>query len=309
MRARSPLIIAALILCLTAVSCATAVEGDGDDETTDTVTVYGYVLNVSDSKGNTPLSNVTVSVFNPVGNSLGQESVLGSVRTGTDGYFELSYVNSLGAYIKFEREGYSIRVLPGDWMTMQDGGMVQLSLDKASAYIDENGKYNLSDGDGSVNRIIGMGATNGTLYGYVNGINDGETFAVEGADVSAVSSNGRTFTTTTGANGYFEIIVPYGTYTLKASCNGFTSSSPWQATTDNDFSIELQMTQNKSGIDMLGGLDAPHAVMVVSIITIGVILMLSTFAIHRSRLPQSDIKVINDMEEIDKLERPRRDSS
>lgn len=265
-------------------------------------TVYGYVSNISDQEMNVPLSGVTVSLLDADGR------VIGTDTTGSDGMFEFTYDADSGAsMLRFDITGYMVRTLPG---TMDqdddqpDKSLVSFSIDGITP--DEDGRYCLS-GNGSSANAVGMALTNGTIFGRIVSSDTGE--GLEGATVVAMNSAGRQYSAVTDDEGYFEMTIPYGSYSLQASCSGFATSSPMAASTSAGTGVTVQLAPNEFGIDALGGMDTPHAMLVIGLVLIGLIMLSVLLLIRKSREPESGVVIVNDLSqyeesEDDGLERP-----
>lgn len=263
-----------------------------DEPTVTDYTIYGFVYNVSDQV-NIPMENVKVQLLDA------EKSIVFVTYTDANGRFEFTYTEGQGKYLAFEYTGYTVRSLP-DSMELYAEDM--FSFDLTGIEPDQDGKYALTTADDAYH-TIGMRATNGILFGYVKGIKGSNTFDIENAEVTVVSDTGQSYKTSTNSDGYFEMKdIPYGTYTVRASCNGFGTSEPVQASTADTTGIVISLVENEFGIGILGGLDAPHAMMVIGILIIGAIILLTLIAVHRSRTPGSDIVIVNDMEELEEEE-------
>ena len=183
-----------------------------DEPTVTDYTIYGFVYNVSDQV-NIPMENVKVKLLDA-----------GFVTyTDANGRFEFTYTEGQGKYLAFEYTGYTVRSLP-DSMELYAEDV--FSFDLTGIEPDQDGKYALTTADDAYH-TIGMRATNGILFGYVKGIKGSNTFDIENAEVTMVSDTGQSYKTSTNSDGYFEMKdIPYGTYTVRASCNGFGTSEP-----------------------------------------------------------------------------------
>lgn len=69
------------------------------------ITIYGYVADVATEK-NQPLPGVDVSILDISLN------IISSCTTSDDGRFELTYKMRDGIYLRFDRDGYTIRSIP-----------------------------------------------------------------------------------------------------------------------------------------------------------------------------------------------------
>ncbi|MDO5861846.1 MAG: carboxypeptidase regulatory-like domain-containing protein [Thermoplasmata archaeon] len=256
-----------------------------DDVSAESVTIYGYVSDISNEEGNTPIQGVEVTLLDSTYN------VLATSSTDENGRFTFTYEDTDNAsFLEFSYSGYTIRTVPSTSMSLTDNNIVQFSI--AQLTPDEEGNYALS-GNGYSAYAIGMAATTGVLYGYVQGTDGGDPFYVEGAVVTAVSDPGRSYSTTTNSDGYFEMTVDYGTYTLTVSCSGFQTSESVTAYTGTPTFVTLD--ENTSGF--LWNLDTPHTMMLFGLILVGVVVLLTFILIRKSRMPDSEIVVVDDMPE------------
>lgn len=252
-------------------------------------TIYGYVYDVSDQL-NIPMEGATVQLMDE------RTEVLQSTSTDSEGRFEFTYTVGEAKYLAFEYTGYTVRSLP-DSMSYYTEDIFSFDLEGINP--DADGKYALTT-TADAFHSIGMRATNGILFGYVMGTDGGDTFPIENADVTVTSITGQSYWARTNSDGYFELRdIPYGTYSLRVSCNGFASSEPIEASTGDGTSMRIVLVENEFGIGILGGLDAPHAMMVVGMAVIGIVILLTLTAIHRSRRPESDIVILNDVDELE----------
>ena len=308
MRRDVVLVVAAILAFAVLIPSITAIPADAArDEPTDPepevpteYTIYGYVSNISAEEMNVPLAGVSVELLD------GEGSLLSSAQTDADGRFEFTYSSESGAmYLRFELTGYMVRTLPGTMDTTDDNPDKNLvTFDITRVTPDTDGRYALT-GDGTSANAVGMALTQGTVYGTVRSSETGK--GIESATVIAQSPEGRQFTATTDSDGYFEMSLPYGSYTLTVSCNGFSSSEKVQASTSDGTPARLEMTPNDFGIDFLGGLDVPHAMLIIGMVMIGVVLLGVLLLIRKSRMPDSGIVVIDDLsqyEDGDDLGRP-----
>ncbi len=251
------------------------------------VTAYGYVLNISNA-ANIPLAGVSVKLLST------SYQLLDTTVTDENGRFQFTFEKADGKYLSFTLQGYTVRSLP-EHMTPADDDHVTFEL--ADDLLDDDGNYAFSK-SGDTTHGVGMSITSSLLFGTVMGTDGGDPFSVEGARVVAVSSTGQTYSAWTNSEGYFEIDVLYGSYSVYVQCNGFKTSDTITASTDGS-NILVTLIENEFGIGILGGLDAPHALMVIGLVIIGVILLFSMLAIHRSKRPESEIVIINDVETLE----------
>ena len=291
-RDRRILALAVIVSAIAMVAPFLSGDVSGDDPQPDPepvteVTAYGYVLNISNA-ANIPLEGVVVKLL-----SASYEQI-GTTVTDDNGRFEFTFEKAEGGYLSFTLQGYTVRSLP-EHMTPADDEFVSFEL--ADDLLDDDGNYAFSK-SGDTTHGVGMSITSSLLFGTVMGTNGGNPFSVEGAKVIAVSSTGQTYSAWTNSEGYFEIDVLYGNYSVYVQCNGFKTSDTVTASTDGT-SIVVTLVENDFGIGILGGLDAPHALMVIGLIVIGVVLLFSMLAIHISKRPESEIVIINDVEALE----------
>lgn len=294
-RDRRILALAVIVSAIAMVAPFLSGDVSGDDPQPDPepvteVTAYGYVLNISNA-ANIPLEGVVVKLLNT------SYEQIGTTVTDDNGRFEFTFEKAEGGYLSFTLQGYTVRSLP-EHMTPADDEFVSFEL--TDDLLDDDGNYAFSK-SGDTTHGVGMSITSSLLFGTVLGTNGGDPFSVEGARVVAVSSTGQTYSAWTSSEGYFEIDVLYGSYSVYVQCNGFKTSDTITASTDGS-SIVVTLVENDFGIGILGGLDAPHALMVIGLIIIGVILLFSMLAIHRSKRPESEIVIINDVEALEEEE-------
>ena len=289
-------IVALAVLAIALAANPVCANGDGDAPEPEPVpepemtTIYGYVYNFSD-EGNVPLEGVSVKLLDA------SSATIGTCTTDSGGRFEFTFETGQGTYLSFEMNGFTVRTLPGSWMSSVPEKQYY-SFDLSLAPKDADGNYALSS-EGDELHIIGMRATNTLIYGYVHGVRGDEVFPIENARVTLRSSTGQSIEAGTNAEGYFEADVPYGTYELRVSCNGFRSSEPITVTEEEPGPVDVSLTENEFGIGILGGVDAPHAMMIIGVMIIGAILLFSILAIHRSKRPESEIVIVNDVDDLD----------
>ncbi len=291
------LITAVLLLCpLTALSQSADVSGSEPNVASGaplsnpvaTVTIYGYVSNVSDRVGNIPFSGVSVTILDGITREpLDIENPV--CMTDSEGKFEFTYTSGVDILLVFEYQGYNIRSLP-ESLSIVEGSIT--SVDLSLAQIDSSGKYRLTD-KGDLTHSIGMGITTGVLRGTAYGLMDDEQVAISGATVVAVSEHtGRAYQTTTDSMGYFELDVPYDTYIVTASCRGFTDSEPLRMDTSDSTLASVVLKQNEFGIGFMGGLDLTHGFMVVALGLIAALILVIGLLIVRSKSTDATISVV-----------------
>ena len=297
-RLTSILLLVAVVLVtipLLTDSSDAAGQSGSDDPTSDEVTFYGYVSNLSDQERNTPLAGVNVTLC--VGD---QETDAATVTTDEDGRFEFQTTYSPDGtyYLLFSYDGYTVRSLPDLSMSMDEEGYVQFQL--RADMLDEEGKYRLTGTADGPHAIV-MVITTGSIYGNVYG-DDGAP--VSGATVSIVSDKGQTYTAGTDGNGYFQFTCPYGTYSMTVSCNGFGSSTVDSVSTDHGRAYSITLEKNTSEVFL--GLDSAHAMLVMGAILLVAFLLVVAFLVRRSDHPDSNITVENDLDPSseDEIRRP-----
>lgn len=292
------LTLAVIVSAIALVAMPASADASGEDVTpvdpepvVTTVTVYGYVMNISNA-ANIALSGVEVKLIDA------SHKTLFTTVTDDTGKFEFTFERDEGKYLSFTLQGYTVRTLPEHMELIGSEDCVEFEL--SDEILDSEGKYALTK-SGDDTHMIGMTLTNGLIFGNVFGTNGDDPFSVEGAKVVAISTSGQTYSAWTDSEGYFEIDVLYGSYAVYAQCNGFKTSETVETSTDGN-NISFTLVENEFGIGILGGLDAPHAMMVVGLVLIGIVLSFSLLAIHRSKRPESEIVIINDVETLEETE-------
>lgn len=300
-RALAGVILALLLLAAVPIMpSAVGEDDDGEGETGPTsITVYGYVSNISDEEGNVPLPGVEVTLYSS------DLSEIGTVLTDSDGMFEFTYTeDQSAAYLYFSYQGYTVRTLPNAITATNIDELYAFSI--ASITPDEDGRYRLTE-DGTSEHPVGMAITYGVILGTVTNDDVDDPYAVAGATVTLTSTTGETFRTETDSEGRYSISVPYGTYTIVVSCSGFQDSDAIQANTYDEVPSDIRLRANEFGIGFLGGLDMPHAMMVLGLIMIGVMLLAVMTAYRKSGSGGTDVTIVNDLEDLDdedRVERP-----
>ena len=118
---------------------------------------------------------------------------------------------------------------------------------------DEDGDPNNTYGDGRIDAAaaVALVATGGTLAGVVTDSSTGDPIA--GASISAFTAE-RTFTTTTDADGRYDLFLAAGTYAATAVAFGYASSLAesveivTDATTTQDFALEALPRHDVTGV-------------------------------------------------------------
>lgn len=261
-------------------------------------TIYGFISNISDQEKNVPLQGVSVSLLDSGKSPVIDPSTGAAMTCVTDenGMFRFTYPSSSGATcLHFDYPGYTVRAAGDLRQTSDDNNTLSFSLTNLvpDAEGDHAGEYRLT-GDGDSTSAVGMAITKGALFGTVRIEGSGE--AVVGATVYATSSNGRVFSTTTREDGSFDMTVPYGSYSVTVSCSGFQSSDPIEVSTGDQSSLDVELVENEFGIDIFGGIDMPHAMMIFGLILIGLVLLFSLGIIHKSREGESSIVIVDDLD-------------
>ncbi|MDO5853035.1 MAG: carboxypeptidase-like regulatory domain-containing protein [Thermoplasmata archaeon] len=257
-----------------------AADGDG-------ITFIGYVADASSSAGITTLTGVSVTLYEVSGTST---TLIYNVESGSDGSFELKYSGTGTAFrVEFDYAGYTVFTSP---LGKSSDTTIDFTLSELST--DSEGRYVLS-GDVDSGRPIAMGSTEIFVYGYVYGTSGGEEFTVEGATITAVSDSGRSYTAHSNSDGYFEMSVEYGTYTVTVSCSGFQTSA--SQTYDQNAPIYVTLQENTSGL--LWDIDTPHTMMLLGLLMIGIVLLFSLLLFKKSKMPDSEITVVDDVGSLD----------
>ena len=297
--------LAAVSLVLTA-GPTLAAPNDPQEPETHEVTAYGYIANLSNQAENTPLENVTVTLYDSDKNVLEDVSGPNPVSTDETGRFEFTFMCTDGEayFLTFDYPGYMVRSLP-DSMDMDDDGFV--SFDPAQSAVDDEGRYAMSGEAGGLHAIV-MAVTTGIIYGTVQGFSDGETFSLSGATITVVSEDGVSQTTKSGSNGYFVFEdCPFGTYTLTVSCRGFQNSEPITVESGSGTAYGVTLIQNNPSF--LFGMDIAHSMMVVGLVMLALILVIVTWAHARSKGGDSEPILMNDLDDLvqqdeDEIRRP-----
>lgn len=290
----------AAIVVLTAVPLssggADAPSSDSEETTptSEVLTMYGYVTNLSDQEENTPLSDVSVGLY--TSSNTDKDKPDYTTRTDSTGKFEFTFEYFFNStyYLSFDYPGYTVRSLPDLDMEMGNDGLVQFVI--RPDMIDENGNYALTGTADGLHAIV-MVITTGSVYGTVNGMSGDKEFALEGATVRIVSENGQSYSTDTNDQGYFQIDCPYGTYTLTVTCNGFGDSEPMSVESGGGDAVVLTLIQNTS--QALFGLDVAHSVMLIGIVML-ILMVVVTAAIYMHQKKSSEPILMNDLDTIGK---------
>lgn len=287
------LVVLILLSCPVVISDTVMADNEGEKpvepvEPLD-ITIRGFVGDIS-TEGNVPLNNVRVQLLDMNGN------LTAICLTGNGdleaGEFRFTYPKDRGTYLTFSMEGYTTRTW-SDAMTLVDNNMFSFRLDGLTP--DESGCYNLtSDMDGG--SFVAMRMTTAHIVGYVH---DEDGSPIKGADVTVTSSDNRIVTGSTDSNGYFEVSCYYGTYTITVSCRGFESPEPITiGTTDAPPTIIME----KKNHTMMWGLDTAHALELVGILAVALSIVVMYFIYHRSKAEDSEIVIINDLDEVEEGE-------
>lgn len=296
----------ATIVVLTAVPLssggadASPTNSEDTTPTSEVLTAYGYVTNLSDQEENTPLSDVSVGLYTisngvkvPV-ETTGDGS--NPTRTDSSGRFEFTFEYFLGStyFLSFDYPGYTVRSLPDLDMEMDKDGFVQFVI--RPNMVDENGDYALTGTADGLHAIV-MVITTGSVYGTINGMSDNKEFTLGGATVSIVSENGQSYSTVTNDQGYFQIECPFGAYTMTVTCNGFGDSEPVSVESGANVPYTVTLIQNTS--QALFGLDVAHSVMLIGIVML-VLIVVVTVAIYMRQKKSSEPILMNDLDTIGK---------
>ncbi len=253
---------------------APACLGDASAEDGDPVVVYGYVVDIS-SEGDVPLEGVEVRLMDAA------RTVIDTALTGSDGMFELEYTEGSTVFLYFDYSGYTVRSVNDTCMDVGDDNLVLLDISGLTP--EEDGRYSLCDSS-----AVGMRDTTGVIYGFVQGSYNGGVANLEGATVTYVSSAGRNYSVPTDSTGYFDCELPYGTYSVSASCNGFQSSEAVNVGTSSE-SVTITLSQNQTGLDM------PHMLMAAGLVLTGLVLLFVFLILRKSKEPESEIAVVDDL--------------
>ena len=288
--------LAVLVAPLTAIGLDAAPSQGSDEPAAGEITVYGYVTNLSDQEENTPLQDVTVTLYSGAGNRIVEVGDPCSTDETGRFSFTFDYTPGVPYYLTFEYPGYAVRSLPTQ-MNLESDGYISFQLRTDMA--DSNGDYALTDTADSMHAIV-MAITTGYVYGTVQGVLDEEEFALGGATVTIVSENGQSYSAQTNGSGYFSIECPYGTYVMTVECGGFQTSEKMDVESGLNAPYRVTLQQNTS--DVFLGMDSAHSLMLVAI-TILILLLLIVFGIRaRSMRTGSESVLVNDLEELGKDE-------
>ena len=289
--------LAVLVAPLTAIGLDAAPSQGSGEPAAGEITVYGYVTNLSDQEENTPLQNVTVTLYSGAGNRIVEVGDPCSTDETGRFSFTFDYTPGVPYYLTFEYPGYAVRSLPDLNMSMESDGYISFQLRTDMA--DSDGDYALTDTANSMHAIV-MAITTGYVYGTVQGVLDEEEFALGGATVTIVSENGQSYSAQTNGSGYFSIECPYGTYVMTVECSGFQTSEKMDVESGLNAPYRVTLQQNTSDVFM--GMDSAHSLMLVAI-TILVLLLLIVFGIRaRSMRTGSESVLVNDLEDLGKDE-------
>ena len=283
--------LAAVLLAAMAVLMVPQADAEGEAES---VTLYGYVGDVSNEMGNIPLDGVVVRIVDSRGSTIAESA------TGTEaaGKFVLTYsADSDPAGMTFTKEGYTVRTWPESVFSKMDSGV--FAFDYSWIIPDEDGRYRLTS-DVSGGSFIGMGLTEGHIFGNVYS-ESGK--GLSGARVSVTSSDGQVFSTTAGNNGYFDIQAYYGTYTMEVTCKGFQDSGKIEVST---LSPSIIVTLTEKDHTLFFGLDVPHTLEVIGLIITILVLLIAGAAIARSRRGKPWLTIVNDLDQQDEEDEYRR---
>lgn len=250
------------------------------------ITFYGYVSNLSDQEGNTPLEGAGVTLYT-------DDEKLASATTDAEGRFSFTvdYDPYVDHYLKFEFSGYTVRALPDPGMTMVENDYVRFEVGPDMR--DDAGEYALT-GPANGLQAIGMALTNGVIFGNVH---DTDGKPVSGASVTLVSASGQSYPGTTDANGYFSVECPYGEYTLSVTCNGFRASGNQTVSTGHGQAYPVVLERYES--QLLFGLDSAHTTLVIGLTLVLVVVLSLALLLKRGRDPESGIVIENDLDRSD----------
>lgn len=285
--------LAAVLLALLAV-VAVPQAADADEPVEESVTLYGYVADVSNETGNVPLDGVVVCIVDARGNVV----AMSETGDGAAGRFVLTYQPGEGTYgMTFTKEGYTVRTWPETVFTKVQSDL--FGFDYSRIIPDEDGKYRLtSDIDGG--SFIGMGLTEGHIFGYV--MSESEK-GLSGAKVRITSSDGQVFSTTAGDGGYFDIQAYHGTYEMEVSCKGFQNSEKMEVSTSDPM---ISVVLKEKDHTLFFGMDVPHTLEVIGVFLALVVLIIVAVSISRNRRGKSILKIVNDLDQQDEDDEYRR---
>lgn len=289
------LVVLILLSCPVVISDTVMADNEGEKpvepvEPQD-ISIRGFVGDIS-TEGNVPLNDVHVQLLDMNGN-LTDECYTGNGNL-EKGEFRFTYPEDRGTYLTFSMEGYTTRMWPDHIMTKVDDNMFSFKLDGLTP--DSDNCYNITSDMQGVS-FVAMSITTAHIAGYVY---DDKGNPINGASVMATSSDNRNVgNSTTDSNGYFEITYYYGTYTITVSCRGFESPEPITiSTTDAPPTI----TMEKKNHTMMWGLDTAHALELVGILAVALSIVVMYFIYHRSKAEESEIVIINDLDEVEENE-------
>lgn len=292
------LLLSALLLTVALCAGSAAAESDAEDaEASGQVEAYGYVSDVSNPAGNIALPNVEVSLYDS------EKTLVSTTNTDYAGRFVFSCAKDTTYYLTFALEGYAVRNvnLPSSGSEESDGMYGFVVTD---ALADSEGRYALT-GTATSSHAVAMAVTKGIIYGTVSGVDDrGETFSVRGARVTATSAEGKSTSATTDADGYFEMEVDYGSYTVKVTCTGFHDSEQIETSTSSSTAISVTLSEKEMSLGLFGDLDAPHSLLVIGMIVLAIVLILSFLAFKRSQRPDSGISIVDELQDDDEIRNP-----
>lgn len=263
-----------------------AVTDWSDGATADqTITIYGYVADVSNEEKNAPLDDVQVSIMADAASN-----PLSTCMTDGNGMFEFTFQKGSANYISFNIDGYTVRSYPSSTLSRVGEETNLFSFDYTKGEQDADGRYRITD-DPVGGSFIGMGITEGHIFGYVYG-EDGE--GLYGAVVTITSASGRNTYGTTNEDGYFDIKCYYGTYTMSVSCNGFISSDTVTVAV-NEAVSPVYLKERSHALFL--GLDTPHALEAIGVVTLLTITALLGLAYYRVRTGKSQVEIVNNLED------------
>ena len=263
------------------------------DPSLGTVTVYGYLGDVSNEEGNVPLDGVNVTFLDSAKNELGS-CITGD--GGEPGRFQCSFPSGMAVYVKFDMQGYTVRTWPNNFSGTPESNLLSFSF--SSTPVDTDGKYRLT-GDVSSGTFIAMSITEAHIYGHVD---DGSGNMIKGAHVRLTSSEGRVYSATTDGDGYFDTKVYWGVYSMVVSCTGFHSSDPIEVSTSGPMVLVSLSERDNT---LFFGLDLPHTLEAIGLMVAALILALVLVIVYRQRSGHSLITIVNDIEDDDADERRR----
>ncbi|MBR2254870.1 MAG: carboxypeptidase regulatory-like domain-containing protein [Candidatus Methanomethylophilaceae archaeon] len=252
----------------------------------ESVSIYGYVADLSYEKGDTPLFGVTVSVLNSL-----RESIAVS-ETTADGRFDLTYDRSVGRYLYFEKTGYILTKAPINLEISSDN---TLTLDYSTAITDSDGKLRITTSV-SGQSPIGMDVAQTSITGVVMSVVDGDSSPMSDATVTIKDSNGVVQTLITDSDGRFSIDCDAGLYEVSVEKKGFEEFTQSDVVASVDPS-PLQISMYPRSHGNLWGVDTPHALELIGIVVIAILIVSCFFLYRAAKTTNTGLVLVNDLED------------